>query len=918
MKLKISERRKLSTQKPTLSRLEPRFMFDGAMVDTTLDVINESTGSIDTPQVETQVELFNLAVAYGESEKSAADAEAAIKEFLSNATAEELFNIFNGGKDEPSSEWLDAANAFIEKVQSGNFSVQVEWVGSDVLGFAKGAFAQVGLNGEPTIYLNADMAQSWLEAPELTSTFVEELGHAIDFFLNGENDTEGDEGHAFTKEVLGEEVGAASTNDHGVIEINGEAIEVEFAQFNFVNAYQMITDVNNDGVIQNTENWAEKEQEAHLIDMTGSGLGAVTIDDDTGSANFSGNDVSAIGINLGGSTYYGWISRPLKIQGKVVAFYFWTDEDFTSLATSQADGNQDNDSADASNSSNTGTAYAGNTDPGVLDNKGFILVVDQSYFDGLSTTTTTVTGTSQVFSGVTAGTYTTAEVGSSSDRVDNALNSLLPPNSVLAVADTNTVNEDSPATGNLLTNDSDPNGDSFVLTSYSVGGTTYSGSDLGVNKTISGVGTINISSTGAYTFTPVSNYNGPVPVIEYTIEDAQGAISSSTLSISITPVNDAPTAVDDSETIAENTPLYSTVMPNDSDPDGDQLTVTQFVINGTTYTTFDTDVTITGKGVFKMNTSGAYSFIPATNFNVTVPTITYTISDGNLTDTADLDITVTAANTAPIANDDGPSNATTTATAPGCASGSAVVETQQTGNVITNDTDPDGAITAGTTHEVSAVVNESGTSGTFSGTTATLVGRYGTLTINKDGSYSYDLDATNEAVIALTSSQTLNETFTYTLSETGGSGLSDTAVLTVEINGTNNGVTAADDAGYIQVIASDTTSGNLLTNDVDPEGDALSISGSYATAVGSAHGTINYTFSETSPSIKADAYVYFDDDMTDGSVADTVILTVDYDDGTGLKNYKMQVDTTSSGSNTTFKIIDSLGNDVSVNLLDNK
>ncbi|NCW69265.1 MAG: hypothetical protein EBV86_11985, partial [Marivivens sp.] len=43
-----------------------------------------------------------------------------------------------------------------------------------------------------------------------------------------------------------------------------------------------------------------------------------------------------------------------------------------------------------------------------------------------------------------------------------------------------------------------------------------------------------------------------------------------------------PTAVNDSETTAENTPLYSTVMPNDSDPDGDQLTVTQFVINGTT------------------------------------------------------------------------------------------------------------------------------------------------------------------------------------------------------------------------------------------------------------------------------------------------------------------------------------------------
>lgn len=818
---------------PELMQLEQRLMFDGAAVETTAEAFGEFNG--DSNIVEhIDTGIFTLAVAYEEAQPAAELAQTQVKEFLTNASAQDLFEIFNGGKTEIDAEWLQSMESVRQSILNEQFDIEVQLLDNESMEGHLGAFTAAGLDGTAVIYLNESYLANFGD-DVAAKVLIEELGHAIDAAVNNGADTAGDEGQLFADRVQGINDTASTDisnadDDSGVLTVDGESVEVEWANFNFVNAYQMITDVNNDGTVQNTEDWAEKEQESHLIDMTGGGLGAVTIDDDTGSAKFSGNDVSAIGINLGGSTYYGWISRPLKIQGKVVAFYFWTDEDFVDLSTAQADGNQDNDSADASDSSNTGTAYAGSTDPGVLDNKGFILVVDQSYFDGLSTSTTTVTGTSQVFSGVAAGTYTTAEVGSSSDRVDNALNSLLPPNSVLAVADTNTVNEDTQATGNLLTNDSDPNGDSYELTSYSVGVNTYSGSNLGVNKTISGVGTINISSTGAYTFTPVSNYNGPVPVIEYTIEDAQGATSSSTLSISITPVNDAPTAVNDSETIAENTPLYSTVMPNDSDPEGDQLTVTQFVINGTTYATFDTDITITGKGVFRINASGAYSFIPVTNFNGTVPTITYTISDGNLTDTADLNITVTAANTAPVANNDGPLNATTTATAPGCASGSAVVEIQQTGNVISNDTDPDGAITAGTTHEVSAVVNESGTSGTFSGTTATLVGRYGTLTINKDGSYSYDLDATNEAVIALTSSQTLNETFTYTLSETGGSGLSDTAVLTVEINGTNNGPTAVNDSGYVQTISSDSTSGNVLNNDIDLDNQpSVSSIGSYST-----------------------------------------------------------------------------------------
>ena len=62
-------------------------------------------------------------------------------------------------------------------------------------------------------------------------------------------------------------------------------------------------------------------------------------------------------------------------------------------------------------------------------------------------------------------------------------------------------------------------------------------------------------------------------------------------------------------------------------------------------------VTIAGVGTFTLGSNGSYTFTPDANWNGTVPTITYTISDGEGgTDTADLVITVDPVNDAPEAN----------------------------------------------------------------------------------------------------------------------------------------------------------------------------------------------------------------------------------------------------------------------------
>jgi len=106
------------------------------------------------------------------------------------------------------------------------------------------------------------------------------------------------------------------------------------------------------------------------------------------------------------------------------------------------------------------------------------------------------------------------------------------------------------------------------------------------------------------------------------------------LSITVTPVNDAPVAVDDSQTIDEDQTATGNVLTNDSDPEGDALSVSGFDIDTDGdgvpehYNAGDT-VTITGVGTLTINSDGSYTFVPDANYNGSVPVATYTVSDGN-------------------------------------------------------------------------------------------------------------------------------------------------------------------------------------------------------------------------------------------------------------------------------------------------
>lgn len=82
----------------------------------------------------------------------------------------------------------------------------------------------------------------------------------------------------------------------------------------------------------------------------------------------------------------------------------------------------------------------------------------------------------------------------------------------MVVADTNTIEEDTIATGNVLANDSDTD-DVLSVAGFAVNGTNFS---AGNTVLLNGIGALVINADGSYVFTPDPVWNGVVPQITYT------------------------------------------------------------------------------------------------------------------------------------------------------------------------------------------------------------------------------------------------------------------------------------------------------------------------------------------------------------------------------------------------------------------
>ena len=82
-----------------------------------------------------------------------------------------------------------------------------------------------------------------------------------------------------------------------------------------------------------------------------------------------------------------------------------------------------------------------------------------------------------------------------------------------------------------------------------------------------------LSGSGAnLTYTPNANFNG-TDSFTFKVSDGTADSPAAAVSLRIAPVNDTPTAVPDAATTTENAPVVINVAANDTDIDGDSLTV---------------------------------------------------------------------------------------------------------------------------------------------------------------------------------------------------------------------------------------------------------------------------------------------------------------------------------------------------------
>ncbi|HGH4616627.1 TPA: BapA/Bap/LapF family large adhesin [Enterobacter bugandensis] len=142
-------------------------------------------------------------------------------------------------------------------------------------------------------------------------------------------------------------------------------------------------------------------------------------------------------------------------------------------------------------------------------------------------------------------------------------------------------------------------------------------------------------------------------------------------------------------------------------------------------------------------------------------------------------------------------------TGPGTVTG----DTSLGGNVIT-DVDPTaGSDNAPAGATVTAVTNAQGVTTSVTADGTVIQGQYGTLTINRDGSYTYDLTNTSASVIGRT------ESFSYTITHNGVSA-SANLVLSLGTGTATSGIVAVDDTNSLTF---DTTV-NAIDNGTSSQG----------------------------------------------------------------------------------------------------
>jgi VCBS repeat-containing protein len=287
-------------------------------------------------------------------------------------------------------------------------------------------------------------------------------------------------------------------------------------------------------------------------------------------------------------------------------------------------------------------------------------------------------------------------------------------------------------------------------------------------------GTLILNPIGTYTYTPDPNYNGPD---SFTFKTNDGSLDSvpATVTITVTPVNDTPSAVNSGVTTNEDTPIQNSVSANDVDKD----TITYTV------------VTEPEHGTLILNPDGTYTYTPDPNFNGE-DTFTFEANDGhNGKSTGTVTITVNPVNDAPVAH-----------------------AGDQT---TTEDTPVDGTVTG-----------QDVESSTLTYTVVTEP-EHGTLTLNPNGTYTYTPDPNFNG----------SDSFTFKAND----GTTDSAPAKVDITVTPVNDAPGSENSTVNTAEDTPVSDKVKVSDVD--GDSLIYTlvnePEHGTIVFNPDGTFTYT-----------------------------------------------------------------------------
>ncbi|WP_405291991.1 tandem-95 repeat protein, partial [Algibacter sp. Ld11] len=401
-----------------------------------------------------------------------------------------------------------------------------------------------------------------------------------------------------------------------------------------------------------------------------------------------------------------------------------------------------------------------------------------------------------------------------------------------------------PGTGNAVISldptDSDGDGDPLTLIVPGEGTWTYD------------------PATDDLTFTPEAGFTNDPTAIEYTLTETQTGLSD-TATVTVDYVIESPTAEND-ESLANVAgavtidPLVANGGGVDADPDGELDPTTVSLVAPTNATSIVTDANgdvtsfaVPNEGTWSVDeTTGAITFTPLSTFTDDPTVISYNVedNDGNVSNDATVTITYIVVTTDAI-ND----------------VNNTFKDVAVNGNVITNDIDAEGDTQ--TVSDYSPLSTEGGT-----------------VVMSPNGDYVY----------TPAEGFTGTDTFTYTVCDDGFPQACDTATVTIKVladpNTAENEIIANSDTATTE--AGSPVDVVVLANDVDPEGDPLSITpGSITdpvngTIVENTDGTITYI--PDAGFVGEDTFTYEVCDTGSPQACDTATVTVTVDPSNGTDN----------------------------------